>query len=207
MDANIIDIEGVYDKKLVDLSELKKCDICLGLEFCHTLVTNLLVTTSPAVSKHVSLRIAVTKTTNEKLTLMSRPPDKWTQLETIICRNGSQPPPPACDQPLAARNSFMAKSDLIVIDNYRHMFRQIIGGGYTYGRPPDDYFLQALFSQCATEKYLQLLRTSFDANDDKRLDLSEQSHLLSALLAFPGYAVHRLIDKTEADLQVLKIRG
>ncbi|CAG2106171.1 unnamed protein product [Medioppia subpectinata] len=207
IDTNIIDIEGVYDKKLVDLSELKKCDLCLGIDFCHTLVTNLLVTTAPALPSYISLRNAVMKTTNEKITLMSQSSDKWSRLESIVCANASQRVA-TCDHSLAVRNSFMAKSDLFAIDNYRHLFRQIVmqmraNGGHQQ----NELFLQGVFTQCTTKKYLQLLQNSFDTNDDKRVDLSEQSHLLSSLLAFPGYAVHRMLSKSETDLQTLKIRG
>ncbi|CAG2116138.1 unnamed protein product, partial [Medioppia subpectinata] len=179
IDTNIIDIEGVYDKKLVDLSELKKCDLCLGIDFCHTLVTNLLVTTAPALPSYISLRNAVMKTTNEKITLMSQSSDKWSRLESIVCANASQRVA-TCDHSLAVRNSFMAKSDLFAIDNYRHLFRQIVmqmraNGGHQQ----NELYLQGVFTQCTTKKYLQLLQNSFDTNDDKRVDLSEQSHLLS----------------------------
>ena len=49
IDSSLIDIEGVYDKKLIELSELKKCDICLGTQFCPTFVTNLLVINTPYI--------------------------------------------------------------------------------------------------------------------------------------------------------------
>jgi hypothetical protein len=51
------------------------------------------------------------------------------------------------------------------------------------------------------------MQTSFDDNNDKYMDLSEQSHLLSSLLAFPGYANHKMLHKAESDLQFANFKG
>ncbi len=71
---------------------------------------------------------------------MSQMNERWSQLETILCINASMRVP--CRQSLAIHNSFMAKSDLFIIDNYRQFFRQIYRTYYAMNDKLNTSFLQ-----------------------------------------------------------------
>ncbi len=49
IESNLIDIEGGYDQKVIELTELNKCDNCLGNNFCQLFITNSLVINTPYV--------------------------------------------------------------------------------------------------------------------------------------------------------------
>jgi hypothetical protein len=49
IESNLIDIEGGYDQKVIELTELNKCDNCLGNNFCQLFITNSLVINTPYI--------------------------------------------------------------------------------------------------------------------------------------------------------------
>ncbi len=53
IESNVIDIEGIVDHKLIELTELKKCDTCLGNSFCQSFKSNQLVINTPFVTNGI----------------------------------------------------------------------------------------------------------------------------------------------------------
>ena len=85
--------------------------------------------------------------------------EKWYKLEEIICANASQSLS-SCDYSLAVRNSFAAKSDLFLIENFREFFRQMRETEYANNVKQSDGLLQVLLFKVIAQKRDNLMSTS-----------------------------------------------